>query len=217
MQVPCFDKVAVCGKDVNQRRVYWRPARFCLCADLCADPVHPRPGHHDALLDALGSDPRLGHRSRSVHSSCRSSDRRPIFRGHHDWPGVLLDTLGHSRHRRSVVRQPSACRRDRPGDSAVGGRCTPARGCLEADGLAADRAPDGRAASDVRLRSRSRADRLECRHGSGPRQGGDSHDPVGVAPRDRQVGQRQSLSSPGAPSTPTLAPCSPRWASSPRC
>ena len=161
--------------------VYWRPARLHLCADFWADPVHSRPGHLDALLDALGPDPRLGHRPRSVHGPAAGWPADPFPRLH-DRPGVLLDPLGDSRHRRPVVRQPAARGRDRTGDPPVSGRRAPPGGRVEAGAVAPDRRPRGRAAGDVRLRRRPRAARLESGDGITPRKSGGRAGPAGVAP-----------------------------------
>ena len=75
----------------------------------------------------------------------RSAARRPgdSRRRLHHRAGVLLDSLGDPGHRRSVVRQPAAWRRHRPGDRAIGRRRAAARRDLAAHGLGLDR-PGGR-------------------------------------------------------------------------
>ncbi len=153
-------------------------------ASRCRVRVHvdrPRSRDQHTLLAARRPDPGLDDRPSSVH--------RPAARGTcharrrlHDRPGVLLDPVGDSRPRRTVVPEHAACGRHRPGDSPVRRRHASARRDLASHAVSLDRGHSGGCAGHGRIRCVPVCARLE----SGPRidagQGGNRPGLAGLAP-----------------------------------
>ncbi len=144
--------------------------------------THPRSRDQHTLLAARRPDPGLDDRPWSIHRPAARGTRH-TRRRLYDRSGVLLDPVGDSRRRRTVVPESAACGRHRPGDSTVRRRRASARRGLASYAIRLDGDDDGRRAGHGRVRLVPVGARLEpgCRIDAG--QGGNRPGLAGLAPQ----------------------------------